>query len=155
MTSVAAWNAIEPFLSYIIEPASPWIYLYVTSFSNHNPTSDTMSTKPTTKAEKNLELVISILKQVDISGRTIDWQLVANDLGLEQASAANLRWCRFRGDLRDNRKIVIGGGGKKGAAKNEGKGTKDGLKDVGEGSGLKKEIKTEEDEAVDYSAEDA
>jgi len=90
-----------------------------------------MSAKPPTKAEKNLELVISILKQVDISGRTIDWQLVANDLGLEQATAANLRWCRFRGDLRTNRNIVIGGGGKKRGPKIEAKETKDGSEEVG------------------------
>jgi hypothetical protein len=50
------------------------------------------------REENNYKLLFSIISQMSTNGqlRGIDWALVANDLGLERATAASLRWTRFK-----------------------------------------------------------
>jgi hypothetical protein len=54
-----------------------------------------------TKGE-NYQLLLSMIKQLNISGRAINWKLAANDLGLERGKAASLRWHRFKKAQREN-----------------------------------------------------
>jgi hypothetical protein len=83
------------------------------------------------REENNYKLLFSIISQMSTNGqlRGIDWGLVANDLGLERATAASLRWTRFKqstglslpvsSGARASTKVTKskGGSGTKGGAK--------------------------------------
>lgn len=50
------------------------------------------------KEENNYKLLLAIIRQLSVNGKLqgVDWNQVANDLGLERGAAANLRWTRFK-----------------------------------------------------------
>jgi hypothetical protein len=50
------------------------------------------------KEENNYKLLLAIIRQLSVNGKLtgVDWNQVANDLGLERGAAANLRWSRFK-----------------------------------------------------------
>jgi len=48
------------------------------------------------KVLRNYKLLLSIIKQLNVTGRTINWELVAKDLELEKGGTANKRWSRFK-----------------------------------------------------------
>ncbi|KAK2628571.1 hypothetical protein QTJ16_001674 [Diplocarpon rosae] len=60
----------------------------------------------------NYRLLLSIISQItDEKGRLrdINWHLVADDLNLERAAAASLRWCRFKNENILNKPKISGG----------------------------------------------
>jgi hypothetical protein len=62
---------------------------------SNQPIHQKLAPNRETPETKNYKLLLSIIKQVDHSSRSINWQLVAHDLGLQHAAAANLRWSCF------------------------------------------------------------
>jgi hypothetical protein len=105
------------------------------------------------KEENNYKLLLSIISQMSTKGqlRGINWSLVAADLGLERAQAANLRWTRFKKatglNLSDSK------GGASGILKTTRATRGGGIKKAGAGKGkgraavAKKSKKGEDDEA--------
>lgn len=59
-----------------------------------SPEASSSKAATSAAAEKDYKLLLAIIKQADI--KKIDFQLVAQELGLDKDTAARMRWTRFK-----------------------------------------------------------
>jgi hypothetical protein len=122
-----------------------------------HPTTSKRVAKMPSEAE-NYKLLFAIISQMTNNGRLtgIDWKQVATDIGIPNAKAANVRWCRFKqanglrmaAEGRGNGGASAGGG----SANKVTKGTKKGAKRAVKGKGKTKQSESEVEEGEGYGS---